>query len=179
MSDNFEDVEMEITVRPSSGAEENLAVASEIAGVVAENPGALPVETESAPEGERKTAEEVETENLGEGPTVVANIEGVVPAATENVLVAEDIAEATAEITAKEPPKIKEEEEDFSMDVSQQVIISQDGQGYVPVWVPTRQVRKTAVSEPYAMGGQLVYKVETVDNVIPPVPPGPGTQDEP
>ncbi|KAJ7191039.1 hypothetical protein GGX14DRAFT_579268 [Mycena pura] len=179
MPGNFVDVEMEIAMGPSGGAEETLAVANEIAGVVAENPGALPVETESAPEGERETAEEVEAENLGEGPTVVANIEGVVPAVTENVPVAEDIAEATAEITAEEPPKIKEEEEDFSMDVSQQAIISQDGQRYVPVWVPTRRVRKTAVIEPYAKGGQPVYKVETVDNVIPPFPPGPGTQDEP
>ena len=158
MPGNFVDVEMEVAVGPSGGAEENTSVASEIAGVIVENPGALPVETERAPEGERET---------------------VVPAATENVPVAENIAEATAEKTAEEAPKIKEEEEDSPMDVSQQAIISQDGQRFVPVWVPTRRVRRTAVIEPYPMGGLPVYKVETVENVIPPVAPGPGTQDEP
>jgi len=175
MPDNFEDVEMEIAVRPSGGAEENLAVASEIAGVVAENPGALPSVTESAPEGERETAKEVEAENSGEGPTVVAVVEGSTEATTEK----SPIAEKSAEKTTEKSPVVKEEEEDFSMDVSQQAIVSKDGQRFVPVWVPTRRLRKIAVMEPTTEDGQAIYKVETVENVIPPIAPGPGTQDEP
>ncbi|KAJ7218472.1 hypothetical protein GGX14DRAFT_560813 [Mycena pura] len=166
---------MEIEVGSSGGAEENSAMVSEIAGIIDENPGALPAVTESAPEGERETAKEMEAENSGEGPTVVA----VVGESTETTTERPPIAEKSAEKTTEKSPVVKEEEEDFSMDASQQAIVSKDGQRFVPVWVPTRRLRKIAVMEPTTKGGQAVFKLETADNVIPPIAPGPGTQDDP